>query len=112
MNQYDAFVPSFGSDFSATYNPATYALLPETVADQTASAAFLKAHPAYKALVAMTKKMDFRKEDLAPAPLLNEVIWKSVKGMNSEMPAPRHGVIAVRPAAKAGKTPVRDADGD
>jgi hypothetical protein len=34
--------------------------------------------------------MDFSREDRAPERLLNEAIWKSVKGANSRMPAPKH----------------------
>ena len=118
LSQYDAYAPSFGTDFDATAtNGSPYTVLAESpaIATQTASAAFLKAHPAYKKLVAMTAGMDFSDEDLAPAQLLNEVIWKSVKGMDSAMPAPRHGVIAV-PAVKAtvngAKPAAHAADGD
>jgi len=35
-----------------------------------------------------SKKMDFSKEDAVDDLLLNEVIWRSVKGPNSPMPAP------------------------
>jgi hypothetical protein len=34
--------------------------------------------------------MDFEHPDSAPPGELNEMIWKSVKGMNSQMPAPVH----------------------
>jgi hypothetical protein len=33
-------------------------------------------------------KMDFSKEDAADDLLLNEIVWRSVKGPNSPMPAP------------------------
>jgi hypothetical protein len=90
---------------------------------QTASAAFLKAHPEYARLAKLSDKMDFSKEDLVPEQVLNEIIWKSVKGVNSRMPAPRHGVIpaavstpsaknAAKNAATAAKSPAPDADGD
>jgi YVTN family beta-propeller protein len=36
----------------------------------------------------MSAKMDFSKEDAADDLLLNEVIWRSVRGENSPMPAP------------------------
>ena len=36
--------------------------------------------------------MDFVHPDSAPEAVLNEVIWKSVKGMHSKMPAIRHSV--------------------
>jgi hypothetical protein len=35
-------------------------------------------------------KMDFDDYDEAPMRPLNEIIWKSVKGKDSEMPAPVH----------------------
>ena len=114
LNQYDAYAPSFGPDFQTAPSGVTYTALaenPSTIV-QTASAAFLRVHPAYKYLVALTSKMDFSKEDLAPAQLLNEVIWKSVKGIHSQMPAPRHGVIPLRLKAKTVQAPARDADGD
>ena len=34
--------------------------------------------------------MDFSKEDATPEILLNEIIWKSIHGADSEMPAPIH----------------------
>ncbi len=36
--------------------------------------------------------MDTDHPDSAPPRRLNELIWKSVKGVNSEMPAPRHAL--------------------
>jgi hypothetical protein len=38
----------------------------------------------------LSKKMDFSDLDLAPMHLLNEIIWKSVKGADSPMPPPVH----------------------
>jgi hypothetical protein len=35
-------------------------------------------------------KMDFDDYDRAPMQALNEIIWKSVRGANSPMPAPVH----------------------
>ncbi len=40
-------------------------------------------------LAAQTDSIDFSQEDRAPEQLLNEMIWKSVKGNDSEMPAPK-----------------------
>jgi hypothetical protein len=40
-----------------------------------------------------SKKMDFSKEDAADDLLLNEVIWRSVRGPNSPMPAPRRAAF-------------------
>ena len=74
------------------------------------------AQSAFLPLMKLSAKMDFVHPDSAPAGLLNEVIWKSIKGMNSNMPAPRHTLIptsshpqAPKSAAKATAV-ARDAD--
>jgi hypothetical protein len=38
-----------------------------------------------------------RGADRAPEGQLNASIWKSVKGRNSRMPAPRHRIVGVLP---------------
>ncbi|HEX7903318.1 MAG TPA: alkaline phosphatase family protein, partial [Chitinophagaceae bacterium] len=40
-----------------------------------------------------SKKFNLRKEDSVPDDLLNEVIWKSVKGENAKVPAPRRSAF-------------------
>ena len=42
------------------------------------------------AMARASARMDFSSEDRAPADELNVAIWKSVRGRNSTMPAPRH----------------------
>jgi hypothetical protein len=37
---------------------------------------------------ALSNKLDFSKEDVIPDQILNEIIWKSVKGENSQLPGP------------------------
>jgi len=37
---------------------------------------------------AISNKLDFSKEDLVPDQVLNEIIWKAVKGENSKLPSP------------------------
>src|SRR5260221_5069437 len=37
---------------------------------------------------AVSNKLDFSQADLVPDQLLNEIIWKSVKGENSKLPSP------------------------
>ena len=44
--------------------------------------------------------MDFSDEDRTPEELLNEIIWRSVKGATSPMPPPRRSVF-VRPPSRA-----------
>jgi hypothetical protein len=46
----------------------------------------------------VSMRMDFSKEDVADDLLLNEVIWQSVRGAGSRMPAPvRAGFVFPRP---------------
>lgn len=48
-----------------------------------------------------SRKMDFAKEDAADDLILNEVIWRSVRGPNSPMPAPvRAAFVFTRPGDK------------
>jgi hypothetical protein len=44
---------------------------------------------------ALSKKMDFSELDEAPMAQLNEILWKSIKGADSPMPAPVHRFRAV-----------------
>jgi hypothetical protein len=44
--------------------------------------------------------MDFSKEDAADDLQLNEVIWRSVRGPNSPMPAPRRAAFVFTRAGK------------
>jgi hypothetical protein len=45
-----------------------------------------------------SRKMDFSKEDAADDLLLNEVIWRSVRGADNPMPAPvRAAFVFTRP---------------
>jgi hypothetical protein len=48
----------------------------------------------------VSRKMDFTKEDAADDLLLNEVIWRSVKGPNSPMPAPTRAAFVFSKAEK------------
>ena len=49
----------------------------------------------------LSAAMDFSIEDRAPEGLLNEIIWRSVKGALSPMPPPRRSIF-VRPAVGNG----------
>lgn len=116
LSQYDAFAPTFGADFATTpvnNDPFVAVLPPSSDIYQTASAAFLKANPQYIHLAKLSDKMNFSQEDLVPSALLNQIIWQSVKGFGSKMPAPAHHVFLARPIAKgskAAKTTVKDSD--
>ena len=44
-------------------------------------------------LAGLSAQMDFSRPDHIPEDLLNEAIWRSVKGAGSAMPAPRHSLL-------------------
>jgi YVTN family beta-propeller protein len=81
MTQFDAAaLPMYGS-FQAKIDTAPYRHRPAGV-DLTAR----NAADAWGAKLSAT--FDFSKEDAADDLLLNEVVWRSVRGANSPMPAP------------------------
>jgi hypothetical protein len=52
-------------------------------------------------LAAASQGMNFAKPDAAPEDLLSLATWRSIKGANSTMPAPRHSlVVPPSPATK------------
>ena len=90
MSQYDAAaIPMFNS-FQSQPDVRPYRALPANVdLNQKNKRA------AWGAQLSM--KMDFSKEDAADDLLLNEVVWRSVRGANSPMPPPtRAGFVFVR----------------
>ncbi|MBV9852149.1 MAG: bifunctional YncE family protein/alkaline phosphatase family protein [Armatimonadetes bacterium] len=91
MSQYDAVATPILDFGTAPNNNVPYAaILPAQSIVTQLSSSLVKANPALKRLALLSDKMDFVHPDSAPAQLLNEVIWKSVKGSASKMPAPRH----------------------
>ena len=50
-------------------------------------------NPPTAPMAAVSARWNFEVEDATPEIGLNEAIWRSVKGRNSEMPAPRHEYI-------------------
>jgi len=110
MSQYDAVAnpildfdtaPSNAGVYTAT-QPAASILSGLAPAPTTTSAAAKALLP----LEALCANMDFVHPDSAPEAVLNEVIWKSVKGMHSKMPAIRRSVQlphAAKPAASAAR---------
>ena len=107
MSQYDAVAtpildfdtaPSNGSVYAATLPAAS--VLSAEAPTSTASSLF--------PLEKLCATMDFVHPDSAPTGLLNEVIWKSVKGVHSKMPAIRHSVQFVSPAKPAAHSARKD----
>jgi YVTN family beta-propeller protein len=114
MSQYDAIAkPIQGWDTTPSNVEPFTAILPakDVIAQhnfrlpigQTGAAAI-------DALVAESDQMDFTHADAAPAARLNQIIWKSVKGSVSEMPAPR--LSAVSPILGPPAAKVKDDDDD
>jgi DNA-binding beta-propeller fold protein YncE len=91
MSQYDAAAAPMYNAFVGTPNLAPFAhLTPRVSLDEKNLAS------AYG--TTLSAQMDFSVEDRAPESLLNEIIWRSVKGAFAPMPPPRRSVL-VRPAS-------------
>jgi hypothetical protein len=86
MSQFDATAMPMFNSFTSTPDLRPYTLRPVTVD--------LKARNRPNAPGAkQSAKMDFSKEDAADDLVLNEVIWQSIKGEHSVMPAPRRAAF-------------------
>jgi DNA-binding beta-propeller fold protein YncE len=86
MSQYDAAATPLYNAFNGTPSLATFQhLLPRVVLNETNIAS------AYGAKESLA--MDFTEEDRTPEVLLNEILWRSVKGADSPMPPPRRSVF-------------------
>ncbi len=114
MSQYDAvatpildFTPAASNSGPYTATPAAQSIITETNPALTA----LKPGTAALHLAKLSLKMDFIHPDSAPSGPLNEMLWKSVKGMQAKMPAPRHNGLAYPKTASHLKT-ASDSDGD
>jgi hypothetical protein len=81
MSQYDASAPPMWECFTATADPTPY----------RAKAATYNLKEMNKGMTAIAKQsaeFNLTVMDAAPDLEFNEVIWKTVKGLNSEMPSP------------------------
>jgi YVTN family beta-propeller protein len=101
MSQYDAIaLPIMDWDSSPSNNEPYTAVLPpkEIIAQINAPAARRAATQGSTGmkddLAAASDKMDFTHADAAPADLLNQIIWASVKGADVPMPAPRNSLVS------------------
>jgi YVTN family beta-propeller protein len=82
MSQFDAAATTMSNAFTATPDLTPY--------DATAPQASLTAtNSATAPLANASKTIDFSKPDRIPMRLMNEIVWKSVRGANSPMPMPR-----------------------
>jgi DNA-binding beta-propeller fold protein YncE len=104
LTSYDATAAPIMDWNSQPSNSAPYtAVLPaqNIICAQSPDLNKLPLNDPMRKMMVRASEMDFQHPDSAPPGELNEMIWKSVKGMNSEMPKPVHAG-----AAKA------DPDGD
>ncbi len=100
MNQYDATAnPILDFDTTASNTGVYTATQPAASILSGLAPAPTSSSRALLPLETLCATMDFVHPDSAPAAVLNEVIWKSVKGMHSKMPAIRHATSLL------GKTP-------
>jgi YVTN family beta-propeller protein len=83
MSQYDAAATPLYASFGTEPDLAPFTLVPAQVSLEEKNT-----EKSYGAQ--LSKRMDFSDVDLAPMHLLNEIIWKSVKGADSPMPPPVH----------------------
>jgi hypothetical protein len=84
MTQFDAAATPMFASFQGTPDTRPYAALPENVNMNE-----MNKPTAWGGNL----KMDFSREDAADEFLLNEAVWKSVRGAASPMPAPVHAAF-------------------
>ena len=85
MSQYDAAATPLYASFSDKPDPAAFTHVKPQVDVMAKNT--LRAYGARRSM-----KMDFRDVDEAPMAELNEILWRSIKGADAEVPAPVHRV--------------------
>ncbi|HZR22587.1 MAG TPA: alkaline phosphatase family protein [Vicinamibacterales bacterium] len=93
MSQYDAAATPLYNAFNGTATLTSFAKQAPRVSldDKNTTSSFG---------ASLSLAMDFSVEDRAPEQLLNEIIWRAVKGAHASMPPPRRTVL-VRPSSSA-----------
>ena len=100
MTQYDAVAPYIADWDTAPNNAAPFVAIEpaSAIISQLAQVRGPK-DPLFR-LAALSAKMDFKHADAADPLLLNEIVWQSVKGVNSRMPAPKNSPLLAKMTAK------------
>jgi len=93
MSQYDAAATSLYNAFTGTPNATAFRHV-----DPTVSLTEHNLPTSYGAVQSLA--MDFSTEDRAPEALLNEILWRSIRGANTPMPPPRRSIFS-RPSSTA-----------
>ena len=94
MSQFDAAAMPMWASFQQTPDLTPYKVRPATTNLEE-----MNAKTAWGAK--SSQRMNFAKEDAADDLKLNEIIWKSVKGADSPMPAPRRAAFVFTSKKKA-----------
>jgi hypothetical protein len=98
LNQYDAIATAIVAPFDVAPNNSTpfnaIAASMDIMCSKGTALLAKKSNPMHKWVVE-SAKMNFDVPDSAPSAELNEILWKSVKGSQSKMPVPRHGLLTV-----------------
>ncbi len=100
MNLNDAVAsPIEDWDQTPTNAPAYSAILPDIkyIAETNTPRAQLPETDPRNKLARQSEAMNFDQADKAPAGLLNQIIWKSVKGPDSKMPPPKKSLATFVP---------------
>jgi len=86
MSQYDAAATPMFKSFTVQPNLTSFKSVPANIDlnDKNSSR---------NATAKLSDEIDLSKEDLVPDMLFSEIIWKAVKGEDSEMPAPRRSAF-------------------
>jgi hypothetical protein len=93
MSQYDAAATPMYAAFTGTSNLAVYKRSdPNVPLDEK------NATNAFGAVASL--QMNFTEADRTPEVLLNDIIWRSIKGASFPMPPPRHSLF-ITPASRA-----------
>ena len=86
MSQFDAAASPMRASFQPAADLAPFVSLPENVD-------LGSRNPPRGKQAAASAHMDFSREDLADEQALNRVVWESVRGAGSPMPAPVHAAF-------------------
>ncbi len=92
LSQYDALSdPILDWDTTPSNAEPFQAILPsrELIAETNPRADKLGANDARRKMAEQSAAMDFTHADAVPSRELNQIIWKTVKGVDAEMPEPR-----------------------
>jgi len=95
LTSYDATaIPIMDWNSQPSNNAPYTAVLPsqDIICAQSPALSTLSRSDPMRKMMIRASQMDFEHPDSAPERELNEMIWKSVKGVDSQMPEPRHTV--------------------